>query len=300
MQSHQVLFTGQTSASEAFSHDPLLKAKQNMANNSNPNVPGHVQSPLFTKLPLEIREQIYRVFFIGSRQEVGRHAYQSDPNNRYTKIVRNSMPRNKQFALAQACKAVYRESRHIYWSETAVTCAYMSMRANLNAIPFYARPLIRVLEGVAPVDDLVPTGQMDLVQFLGHFPNLEYCQLNRHTVHMYCHYDEIPPEGLLTKSGSDAFRAIAHMLDTNKPPVFVQRLFVLPEKDRNVSESYSPFTCCASSIPHSPNVTEFLNGSRKLIIRFFRGSTGRTSTIPTQDYSSPQGEASRTKRASQR
>lgn len=237
-----------------------------MANNSNPNVPGHVQSPLFTKLPFEIREQVYRAFFIGSRQEVGRHPDRTDPDNRYTEFKRISMPRNRQFALVETCREVYRESRHIYWSETSVRCAFMPMRANLSGIPFYARSLIRVLEGVAPVDDLAPTGQMDLVQFLGHFPKLEYCQLTRHTVHMYCHYDEIPPEGLLTKSGSDAFRAIATTLNTNKPPVFVQRLFVWPEKDRDVSELYSSFTFCASSIPYSPNVLEWWQETNNTIL----------------------------------
>lgn len=237
-----------------------------MADNSNQPPPGHTKSPLFTKLPLEVREVIYRWFFIGSRQKVGRHTYQSDPSNRYTKSVRNSMPRNKQFALVQACKAVYRESRHIYWSETAVKCAYMSMRANLNAIPFYARPLIRVLEGVAPVDDLASTGQMNLIQFLVHFPKLQYCQLQRHTVHMYCHHDDIPPEGLLMQSGSDAFRDIARILNPNKPPVFVQRIFLWPEKDRDVSRMYNLSRAVRRACHHDPNDLDSLNDDRKLTI----------------------------------
>lgn len=253
-----------------------------MASNSNPNVPGHIKSPLF-KLPLEIREEVYRAFFTGSRQEVGRHPDRTDPNNRYTEFERISMPRNRQFALVEACKAVYDESRHIYWSETSVRCACMTMRANLDGIPLYARPLIRVLEGVAPVDNLIPTGQMDLVQFLGHFPKLQYCQLQRHTVHLYCHHDEIPPEGLLMASGSDAFRAIARTLNTNKPPVFVQRLFVCPQKDRDVSKLYSPFTSWSSGMPSQPNIFDPLNGGSTLTIRFFRGWTGHTSTIRTRD-----------------
>ncbi|KAL2278193.1 hypothetical protein FJTKL_14612 [Diaporthe vaccinii] len=210
-----------------------------MTDNNSPPPQGHINSPLFTKLPGEVRRMIYGEFFDGSRQEVRRHRDREDPTNRYTEFVRICMPFNRQFSLVRTCKAVYQESRDLYWCETAVKCAYMSFRANLNAIPFYARLRIRVLEGVVPVDTFNATGQMSLDRFLGHFPKLQYCQLHHHTVRLYCHHEEIPPENVLAESGSEALREIARSLNTENPPVFVQRIYVLPEKDRDrVSWAY--------------------------------------------------------------
>ncbi|KAK7702784.1 hypothetical protein SLS64_009394 [Diaporthe eres] len=205
-----------------------------MTDNRSPPPPGHIHSPFFIKLPAEVRRMIYREFFDRSRQEVRRHRDRKDPTNRHTEFVRICMPFNRQFSLVRTCKAVYQESRDLYWCMTTVTCAYMSLRANLNAIPLYARPRIRVLEGVVPVDTFTPTGQMELDQFLGHFPNLQYCQLRHHTVHLYCHHDEVPPEDVLARSGSGALREIAVSLNAENPPVFVQRIYVWPKKDRDV------------------------------------------------------------------
>lgn len=229
-----------------------------MTDNSSPPPPGHIHSPFFIKLPGEVRRMIYQEFFDGSRQEVRRHKDREDPTNRYTEFVRICMPSNRQFSFVRTCKAVYQESRDLYWCETAVKCAYMSFRANLNAIPFYARLRIRVLEGVVPVDTFTPTGQMSLDQFLGHFPKLQYCQLHHHTVRLYCHHEEIPPEDVLAKSGSEALREIARSLNAKKPPVFVQRIYVLPEKDRDVSELYNPFTPCSSNLPSHPQGSGFV------------------------------------------
>lgn len=238
-----------------------------MTDNSSLPPPGHIDSPLF-KLPAEVRQMIYREFIIGSRQEIVAKKDREDPTNRYTEFVRICMPLNRQFSLLRTCKAVYQEARQLYWCETAVKCAYKPFRTNLNAIPFYARPRIRVLEGVAPVDDLTPTNQIPLDQFLGHFTNLQYCQLRHHTVRLYCHHDGIPPEDVLAKSGSEAFREIARSLNADKPPVFVQRIYVFPEKDRDVSKLYNPFTSCSSYLPSHPQGSGFVEQWQQTDISF--------------------------------
>lgn len=207
-----------------------------MTDKSNPPPPGHINSPFFTKLPSEVRWMIYGEFFRGSRQEVVAKKEREDPNNRYTEFVRISMPRNRQFQLVQTCKAIYSECRNLYWSETAVKCGYMSFRTNLKGIPFYARECIRVLEGVATEDNFAPTNRIPLVQFLGYFPELEYCQLRHQTAQMYCHQNEVPPEDFLTEVGSKAFQDLARTLNANKPPMLVQRIYLRTKKDRDVSE----------------------------------------------------------------
>lgn len=224
-----------------------------MTDNSSPPPPGHINSPFFTKLPGEVRRMIYREVFSGSRQEVRRHKDREDPTNRHTEFVRICMPFNRQFSLVRTCRAIYHEARALYWCETAVKCAYMPLRTNLNAIPFVARPRIRVLEGVVPVDNLTPTGQMPLDQFLGHFPKLQYCQLHHQTVRMYCHHDDISPTSLLEKSGSGAIREIACSLSAAKPPILVQRIYVRPEKDRDVSNLCNAmFRGASITVPRAP------------------------------------------------
>lgn len=225
-----------------------------MTDNNSPPPPGHLNSPFFTKLPVEVRWLIYREFFSGSRQEVVAKKEREDPGNRYTEFVRISMPRNKQFQLVQTCKAVYSECRHLYWSETAVKCGYMSFRTNLKGIPFYARTFIRVLEGVATEDNFAPTDRIPLEQFLSHFPKLQYCQLRHQTVHMYCHQDDIDTDRFLEKSGSAGFRDLAGTLNPGKPPVLLQRVYLWPQKDRDVSELYNPFTYWSSNLPSEHQV----------------------------------------------
>lgn len=237
---------------------------------------------------------------MGSRLEVRRHKYRQDPTNPRTEFVRICVPFNRQFSIVRTCKALYEESRNLYWCKTAVTCAYMSLQINLNAIPFYARPRIRVLEGVVTEDIFHPTNRMPLAQFLGHFPRLGYCQLHRQTVHMYCHQDDVPTEDFLARAGSDAIRNLASSLNADKPPVFLQRVYLWPQYDWDVSELCTPFTFCSSNFPSKPPGPDSLSGGRKLTFRVFRRSSGYTSTIPMEECTSQRREASPTKRASKR
>lgn len=241
---------------------------------------------------------IYEEVFMGSRLEVRRHKDRQDPTNPRTEFVRICVPFNRQFSIVRTCKALYEESRSLYWCKTAVTCAYMSLQINLNAIPFYARPRIRVLDGVVTEDIFHPTNRMPLAQFLGHFPRLEYCQLHRQTVHMYCHQDDVPTEDFLARAGSDAIRNLASSLNADKPPVFLQRVYLWPQYDWDVSELYTPFISCFFNFPSQPQGPDVLRGGSKLTLRFFRRWSGYTSTIPMEESTSQRREVSPTKRAS--
>lgn len=192
---------------------------------------------------------IYRESFVGSKQEVVRRKYRTDPNNRYTEFERICMPMSRQSSLLRTCREVYKEARHVFWSETTIRCAYMPFQINLDAIPVYARQRIRALENVVTEDHFRPMNRMPLVQFLGNFTRLQHCHFRPQTVHIFCHHNEIPPEGLLRMVGSDAFRDLALALNIDQPPVFVQRIYVWPQKDRDVSKMHIPFTYCSSHLP---------------------------------------------------
>ncbi|KAG6362440.1 hypothetical protein INS49_010670 [Diaporthe citri] len=193
---------------------------------------GHTTSPLF-RLPIELRRMVYREVFNGSERKIQWKPVRRDPNNRYTEYNQIMVPTNEQFQLLLTCQEVYIEARPWYWCDTAVTCAFFQMRTLMSAIPTFAREDIQVLKDVPPVDGLSPTNPMQLDQFVGHFPRLKYCQLRRHTVHLYCHHDDVPPKSVLANSGSGAFLEIAQSMNTAKPPVFVQRIYVWPVKDRD-------------------------------------------------------------------
>lgn len=217
----------------------ITRDKENMANNTSsdqPLTPGHTNSPLFTILPYDVRVLIYREVFNGSKVEVVYRSERADPANRHSVFTHICLPVNRQFDLVRVCKEAYKESRHIYWTETAIKLAHTPLRTNLDGIPMCAKQRIRALEGVPLVDELYATHQIPLDHFLGHFPKLKYCQFRRGTVRMDCHYNEIPPEGLVKKSGSDAFRDLALSLNARNPPVFVQKISLWPAKDHGVSK----------------------------------------------------------------
>lgn len=197
---------------------------------------GHTVSPFFTMLPPELRSMVYRECFTGSQVGIVWVDRRTDPNNRYTEYKQICMPINKEFRLLLTCQKLYSEARSLYWSRTAVTCRSSTLRTLLSAIPTFARENIEVLKSVPPVDDLSPTDRIPLGQFLGQFPRLKYCELQRKTIRMYCHHYEVPPQGLLFKAGSDDFRDLALSLNEEELPVFVQRLYLMPEKDHGVSK----------------------------------------------------------------
>lgn len=229
-----------------------------MENNTNRNLtplPGHANCPLFTELPYDIRVMIYREFFRGSRQEVVSRPDREDPHHHFTASTRLCLPLNRQFNLVRACKEIYKESRHIYWSETAIKLAYRPLAANLSAIPQYARQSVRALEGVPIADALSSMNQIPIDQFLGRFPRLNYCQFNRMTIHMGCHSNEIDPNDLVEESGSNAFLEIAVSLNKRKPPVFVQRIYLWPEKDHGVSELNKRLAQCSLHTSMTPEST---------------------------------------------
>lgn len=205
-----------------------------MSDNSISTLAVNMEPFPFFKLPFDVRQKVYREFFQGSRLEVRNRWYQSDPTDRYTKYSRMSVGINREFLLLLTCKAAHKEALDIYWSQTIIKCsAVMSFEANLQAIPFCARPFVRALESVPLHVDVHPRPRMPLRLFLGLFPRLEYCEFKRPTVKMYCHAHEIPRERLLEEVGSDEFRALALAMNPDRPPIFVQRIFFFPQKDWN-------------------------------------------------------------------
>lgn len=208
-----------------------------MSDNSISTLQGNMEPFPFFKLPFDVRQKVYRKFFQGSRLEVRNRWYQSDPTNRYTKYSRTSVGINREFLLLLTCKAADKEARDIYWSQTTIRCsAFMSFQANLHAIPFCARPFVRTLEGVPINDDMHSKPRTPLRLFLARFSRLEYCEFRRPTVQRSCHTHEVPREALLEAVGSEAFRALALSLKPDRPPIFVQRVFLFPLYDRDVSE----------------------------------------------------------------
>ena len=208
-----------------------------MANNGSQRPLGHINSILFTKLPAEVRSMIYCEAFIGSKVEIGRKNSWVDHKNRNTDDGRIYVLPSKHHRLLRTSKEVYYESRRIYWTETTVTCAHCPLQKNLSTIPVYARPYIRVLEGVVPADNFSPHNRLPLGQFLGHFTGLQYCQLLHQSVYIFCLHDAASSQDLLEAAGSDAFRAVACTLNSNNPPVLVQRAYVHSRICTQVSRS---------------------------------------------------------------
>lgn len=125
---------------------------------------GHTASPLFTKLPAELRLEIYREAFSGSQATIEEAC--SDSSVFFIKPTNHNR-------LLFTCHQVYKEACPTYWSKTAVRTRPGSrlefdQEQILRVIPSHARSLIEELQGKM-LDSYVERG---IVAFFGHFKRL--------------------------------------------------------------------------------------------------------------------------------
>lgn len=261
-------------------------------------------SPFFSKLPAEVRTMIYRECFAGSKARVTQEKPLRNNLNRHTYFDKAYLPRNEQLKLLPVCQDFHDEARPIYWNETAVECAYFALQKNLSAIPVHARPHIRVLEGVPPVDGFAHH-PIPLAQFMGLFPQLRYCQLRHQSVYIYCLHNKATRENLLGAAGSDAFRSLAHTLNPHNPPVLVQRAYVNSTICSQVSKikqtsdilSLEPIIAIKplSTTSFRINADQSWLGTDNIVSR---GSIGLTSITPLGGFSPRPEEAYQMRKAS--
>lgn len=130
---------------------------------------GHVASPLFTKLPAELRLKIYREAFSGSQAAIERASSSRSPT-----LFLEPTDHNR---LLFTCHQVYEEACSTYWRMTAVKVGNWAdpdgLEEVLRVIPSHARSLIEELQGII-VDDYT---KMEFRGFLGHFKQLRTVRL---------------------------------------------------------------------------------------------------------------------------
>lgn len=117
---------------------------------------GHVLSPFFTMLPIELRLMIYAEAFAGSQNDL--HHWQSPMQEEYTSGQMNEMEDrfglrpSQHHELLFVCRRLYEEALAVYWSQTAVYMGGLDIKtgacAMLCTIPVHARPYIQHITGV--------------------------------------------------------------------------------------------------------------------------------------------------------
>lgn len=156
---------------------------------------GHIRSPLFNKLPAEIRVQIYEEAFAGSKLRLILipSVWSDDPvpSGGRRSIFRSTGHHN--FLLT--CRAVYDEALSNYWSKTLVFCGtYDNVADRLkipqaghtfhttyvaNRISDFAKGQIKHLRQVNPFKGVHygDTRRLSFPNFLSLFPKLETCEI---------------------------------------------------------------------------------------------------------------------------
>lgn len=131
---------------------------------------GHVASPLFTKLPAELRLKIYREAFSGSQAIIERVSPRSSA------LILEPTDHNQ---LLLTCHQVYEEACSTYWTMTAVNLGYqysmdrVGLQRVLGVIPNHARSFIEELHGTR-VDRC---SKMGFREFLDQFQKLRTVRL---------------------------------------------------------------------------------------------------------------------------
>lgn len=132
---------------------------------------GHAALPLFTKLPAELRLEIYREVFSGSQATI-----EGAPSCS-SKLFLKPTDHNQ---LLFTCHQVYKEACPTYWSKTAVRIRPGSLLDSndqeqfLGVIPSHARSLIEELQGRM----VGRRAEMGLDEFFSHFKRLRTIRLN--------------------------------------------------------------------------------------------------------------------------
>lgn len=184
---------------------------QNMGGGS-----GHSASPLFTRLPAEIRLSIYRETFVGSvttlcvlpfSREDRRNWESPYFINLIVPVEPTGMPssyaHNAQYVegvfdayrqggtwdtscshhqLLLTCRQIYDEAMHLYWSETLVCNGedhwyYFNRKYFVKRVPDIAKKYVRRIYGIR-FEGGSNEIHMPFAEFLSHFPRLEVCRMH--------------------------------------------------------------------------------------------------------------------------
>lgn len=175
-----------------------------MADNYSPQelLPGHLQSPLFKRIPTELRLDIYRHTFAGSETLLQiqpdtphSHHHTGDflasesiwlPSDS-RRIVFTTRGRYLKYQLLLTCRQIYDEALATYWSETIVWNhgGYLSRGLFFERIPDFAKLHIKHLRdvqtdvnpGAEALRGVASSRQASFAEALDAFPRLQTCSI---------------------------------------------------------------------------------------------------------------------------
>lgn len=153
--------------------------------------PGHLQSPLFKLIPTEVRLDIYRHTFDGSKVAlqlqpgaINYHRPLPVGGRRSVFCTRGRCPK---YQLLLTCRQIYNEALAIYWSETIVCNhnGYFSRGLFFERIPDFAKLHIKHLRyvqtdvnpGVKALRGIAFSKQASFAEALDAFPKLKTCSI---------------------------------------------------------------------------------------------------------------------------